>query len=67
MSGSDAFEMYDTYGFPIDLTQLLAQEKGWVVNLDEFNSHLDRQKSRSRQATQIETGDWIEIFKDEKE
>ena len=67
VSGSDAFEMYDTYGFPIDLTQLLAQEKGWVVNLDEFNSHLDQQKSRSRQATQIETGDWIEIFKDEKE
>ena len=67
ISGKDAFELYDTYGFPIDLTALLAQEKQWRVDVEAFNTHLNLQKDRSRQATQIETDDWIELLNDEKE
>ena len=67
LSGKDAFELYDTYGFPIDLTQLLAQEKGFQVNIDEFNSYLEEQKNRSRQATSLETEDWVVIYDDEVE
>ena len=67
LSGKDAFELYDTYGFPIDLTQLLAQEKGFQVNIDEFNSFLEEQKNRSRQASSLETEDWVVIYEDEVE
>ena len=67
LSGKDAFELYDTYGFPIDLTQLLAQEKGFKVNIDEFNSFLEEQKNRSRQASSLETEDWVVIYEDEVE
>ena len=67
VSGKDAFELYDTYGFPIDLTQLLAQEKGFKVNIDEFNSFLEEQKNRSRQASSLETEDWVVIYEDEVE
>ena len=67
LSGKDAFELYDTYGFPIDLTQLLAQEKGFQVNIDEFNSFLEEQKNRSRQASSLETEDWVVIYDDEVE
>ena len=67
LSGKDAFELYDTYGFPIDLTQLLAQEKGFQVNIDEFNSFLEEQKNRSRQASSFETEDWVVIYEDEVE
>ena len=67
LSGKDAFELYDTYGFPIDLTQLIAQEKGFQVNIDEFNSFLEEQKNRSRQASSFETEDWVVIYEDEVE
>ena len=67
VSGKDAFELYDTYGFPIDLTQLLAQEKGFQVNIDEFNLFLEEQKNRSRQASSMETEDWVVIYEDEVE
>ena len=67
LSGKDAFELYDTYGFPIDLTQLLAQEKGFQVNIDEFNSFLEEQKNRSRQASSLETEDWVVIYEEEVE
>ena len=67
LSAKDAFELYDTFGFPIDLTQLLAQEKGFQVNIDEFNSFLEEQKNRSRQASSLETEDWVIIYKDEVE
>ena len=67
VSGKDAFELYDTYGFPIDLTQLLAQEKGYIVSIDEFNLFLEEQKNRSRQASSLETEDWVVIYDDEVE
>jgi alanyl-tRNA synthetase len=60
--GSAAFELYDTYGFPLDLTQLLAKEKGWGIIIDGqdgFNAFMDAQKKRSRAATSMDTGDWI--------
>ncbi|MEO6150592.1 MAG: alanine--tRNA ligase, partial [Mucilaginibacter sp.] len=62
--GFVAFELSDTYGFPIDLTELIAREKGWTVDIEGFNKFLEQQKTRSRAATAIDTGDWITV-KDE--
>jgi alanyl-tRNA synthetase len=67
ISGKVAFELYDTYGFPIDLSQLIAQEKGWSIDINSFDDLLQQQKDRSRKATSIETGDWISILNDSKE
>jgi alanyl-tRNA synthetase len=67
VSGKDAFELYDTFGFPIDLTQLLAQEKNCKINIEAFNSLLELQKERSRKATSLETDDWEVLFEDEVE
>lgn len=61
VAGSFAFELYDTYGFPIDLTQLIAKERGWKVEMDEFEKCLTAQKERSRNATRVEAGDWTEL------
>lgn len=61
ISGKDAFELYDTFGFPIDLTELIAKEKGFTVNLPDFEKELAQQKARSRNATAIEEGDWVEV------
>ncbi len=63
LPGKLAFELSDTYGFPIDLTELMAREMGWGVDLDGFNKALQEQKSRSRAATAIDTGDWV-VLKD---
>jgi alanyl-tRNA synthetase len=59
--GFNAFTLYDTYGFPLDLTQLLAREKGWTVDIEGFNKCMQEQKNRSRAATAVDTGDWILI------
>ncbi|MBJ11179.1 MAG: alanine--tRNA ligase [Flavobacteriales bacterium] len=67
IAGKDAFELYDTYGFPLDLTQLIASEKGLSVDVESFNACLQEQKNRSRQATAIETDDWVELSEDEVE
>ena len=67
ISGKVAFELYDTYGFPIDLSQLIAQEKGWAIDIDSFKELLEEQKNRSRKATTIEADDWISIREDEQE
>ncbi len=58
IAGEDAFELYDTYGFPIDLTRLMAEEKGWTIDEVGFNKAMQAQKDRARAAAQKETGDW---------
>ncbi len=59
--GDFAFTLYDTFGFPIDLTSLMAREQGFEVDIDTFETHLQEQKNRSKQATKLETEDWIEL------
>jgi alanyl-tRNA synthetase len=61
ISGSTAFILYDTHGFPIDLTQLLAKELGMTVDMVVFNKLLDEQKSRSKADATKETGDWVSV------
>ncbi len=65
INGDVAFELFDTYGFPIDLTQLIAKERGWIVDIEGFNKALDEQKNRSRAATAIDTGDWVVLRDDD--
>jgi alanyl-tRNA synthetase len=64
IEGSFAFMLQDTYGFPIDLTELLAREKGFIVDMIGFAEELQSQKTRSRAATAIDTGDWT-VLKDD--
>lgn len=66
ISGEFAFELFDTYGFPIDLTALLSREKGLSVDMEGFQDALDIQKERSRAATAIDTGDWVLVGEDEE-
>ncbi len=63
VAGTDAFVLYDTYGFPIDLTELIAAEKGYKVDLEGFKVELQKQKERARNATANEFGDWM-VFKE---
>jgi alanyl-tRNA synthetase len=63
ISGKDAFVLYDTYGFPLDLTALVARENGLSIDEAGFTKAMEEQKNRSRNAAQLETGDWIEIRK----
>ncbi|HLU87725.1 MAG TPA: alanine--tRNA ligase, partial [Taishania sp.] len=58
ISGADVFELYDTYGFPIDLTSLIARENNLSIDSEAFEVELNRQKDRSRAATALETDDW---------
>lgn len=59
ISGEDAFVLYDTFGFPIDLTELIAKEKGYSVDFKKFEEELGKQKQRSRNATAKEESDWV--------
>ncbi len=61
IDGAFAFELFDTYGFPVDLTQLMATEKGWTVDMDGFQKGLAEQKNRSRAAAAVENDDWVEL------
>ena len=67
ISGVDAFKLYDTYGFPIDLTELIATEKGFSVDIPAFEAELSKQKERARNATANEFGDWTEYAQGESE
>ena len=61
ISGAFAFKLNDTYGFPIDLTSLMAREIGWTVDEKDFETELQKQKDRSRAAGQLDTGDWVPV------
>lgn len=65
IDGDFAFELYDTFGFPIDLTDLLAREKGFTLDMNAFDVALEAQKERSRAATSIDTGDWVMVGPEE--
>ena len=61
IDGAFAFELFDTFGFPVDLTDLLAREKGLTVDMKGFQTELEKQKDRSRAASVVETDDWISV------
>jgi len=67
IDGKKVFELYDTYGFPIDLTQLIASEYGLKIDEENFKIELNKQKDRSRKATIFDTEDWVELEKDDIE
>ena len=61
IDGGFAFELFDTYGFPIDLTQLMAAEKGLNIDMEGFKANLEEQKNRSRKAAEKANGDWVVV------
>ena len=67
ISGQDVFTLKDTYGFPLDLTQLILSENGFTTNEEEYNKALERQKEMGRQANKQELGDWVELCEGDTE
>ena len=59
LNGTDAFTLYDTFGFPLDLTELILRENGMTVDNDGFKAEMQKQKDRARNAAAVETGDWV--------
>jgi alanyl-tRNA synthetase len=66
VSGEQAFELFDTFGFPLDLTSLIARERGFSIDEQGFKIEMEKQKSRSKAAAAKETGDWILIGEDQR-
>lgn len=67
IDGTIVFELYDTFGFPVDLTSLIARENGLEIDEKVFEGELNKQKDRSRAATAIETDDWVQLLDDNVE
>ncbi|NLX65207.1 MAG: alanine--tRNA ligase [Bacteroidales bacterium] len=67
LSGEVAFQLYDTFGFPLDLTELILREHGMTVDVAGFNCEMGKQKQRARNAAAVETGDWIKVGDGEPE
>lgn len=65
IDGKQAFMLFDTYGFPLDLTELICMEQGMTVDLESFNQEMQKQKERARNAAAIETGDWTTLAEGE--
>ncbi len=65
ISGVEAFTLYDTFGFPLDLTELILREKGMKLDIKAFNSEMEKQKQRARNAAAVETGDWVNVHEGE--
>ena len=61
LDGVQAFRLFDTYGFPLDLTELICRENGYTVNEEQFQVEMQKQKDRARNAAQVENSDWVEL------
>ncbi len=67
LDGVQAFRLFDTYGFPLDLTELICRENGYTVNAQQFDEEMAKQKARARNAAQVENGDWVVLRDGEQE
>ena len=67
LDGEQAFRLFDTYGFPLDLTELICRENGFTVNEDQFNVEMQKQKERARNAAAVENSDWVELDQGEQQ
>ena len=61
LDGVQAFRLFDTYGFPLDLTQLICREHGFTVDEEQFDAEMQEQKERARNAAAVENGDWVDV------
>jgi alanyl-tRNA synthetase len=67
LDGVQAFRLFDTYGFPLDLTELICRENGYTVDEKQFDEEMQKQKARARNAAAVENGDWVELKAGEQE